>query len=541
MFSSKDLISFVFANEHDTYYGDDLLQRNLNQYLWERLHGNYEAVYFLSAEGSSFRVRSYGDLCCSEYTPGKKKLFAFKGGSEQEEQGNWLQRQLRARTDATAAFVCSMDDFCSVLSDQRWQPVLDAIAEENKRTGIFVLTAPATAERTRELLLTSPVFDRLRETAVTDLRGGTARDLYASLKKRKWDSCVFLNTFNYERIHGLLVHLVMSDRERCVSCEQLDQMTEYLLAYLRDPEFARAEGLLPEETPLEYWMYGELYQWLSNPRNWKKFQARCEAFCQSSYNCANQHSPQVGVLRDLNGYAGRCMKIKLPKWLQNYAEAWEEAQSLLAAIRREVAAPKNRMENQQIVAHAQKLLNQLEAVLDGDVDSYLWILEGLKFCVTEIYETEDQEKTKRILDVLEQIQAAVSEFERCFSLERNVSHLRAHTKEGSLQSITLKTLSSELLALEQQKAGYFDLVRATALSLQMPVKAGTQDGGKTDLGTAVDDFVKILESMQNPKLPVADVVDDPVPESEPEPEPEKEENTEFEFSSDWYSFIPPTN
>ena len=100
MFSSKELISFVFANENDIYYSEDLRKRNLNQYLWETLHENYETVYFLTAEDNRFRVRTFGDLSgdiAGLEKQAKPKLWSFLGSSEQEKFSNWLLRQLCAK------------------------------------------------------------------------------------------------------------------------------------------------------------------------------------------------------------------------------------------------------------------------------------------------------------------------------------------------------------------------------------------------------------------------------------------------------------
>ena len=58
MFSSKELLHLVFADETDTYYGDDLLKLELNQYLWLKLHESYQTVYFLGAAGKTFTIKT---------------------------------------------------------------------------------------------------------------------------------------------------------------------------------------------------------------------------------------------------------------------------------------------------------------------------------------------------------------------------------------------------------------------------------------------------------------------------------------------------
>lgn len=546
MFSSKDLISFVFANENDTYYGDDLLKKDLNQYLWEHLHENYEAVYFLSAEDNSFSVRSYGDIKCSEYTPKKKKIFGLlSSSSEQNELGTWIQRQLCAKPDATAAFVCSLDDFCSVCSDPQWYPILEGIADEKKRTGIFVLTASATAEDSASLLLTSPVFEKLRETAVTDLRDGALRDLYSTLKRRKWDNCVFLNSYTWEQIHGLLLHLIIEHPDRCESSEKLDLMSEYLYTYLHDPDFAREEQLFSEEPITDYPTYEELFMRLKNERTWKKFENKAVLFETGTRKRIHPEmsSNDVAVLRAPNSYAGRCIKLKLPEWLKSDAEATAQAQNILNCICSEVAVPKSKVENPRLVVCAEKLLNQLDIVAIGDTESLSLVLNTLKFCVDHIYSPFNDEKTGRILALLQKEQEAIEIFNQHFTLLRNLSIMQTASTEGKLHSVTLQQLKAELYTIDQIKKRYTDLISAMELEIEMPTKQEPISDMLESLKSELERFEQKLTAPQD-NIPLPEfMTDEPSsPAFIPDPIPEEEEDDEMEFilTQDLYNFIPPT-
>ncbi len=541
MFSSKDLISFVFANENDTYYGEDLLKRDLNQYLWDRLHRNYEAVYFLSAQGSSFQVSSYGDLRCNAYTPGKKKLFGLlSGNAEQTELGGWIQRQLRAKPEGAAAFVCPLDDFCSVLSDPKWYPVLEDIAQEKKRTGIFVLTASTTAEKSADLLLTSPVFEKLRETTVTGLRGGAVIDLYSTLKKRKMDSCVFLNTMSWEQVHGLLLHVVMEHPDRCASCEQLDAMTEYLYAYVRDSEFARTERLIGNGQMAGHLTRVSLYAWLENQRNWKKFEERVALFDPAGRNrMQREWSPaNVAVLRDPGGYAGRCTEIELPGWLSE--EAAQQGQRLLRSIAEQVSSPKNRRENPQIETIAESLLNRLDAVRYGDGESCLWILEALKFCVSQVYSPAEQPRTKRVLEILQTRIDAIDIFDQHFARKRDLQVAENSFGVGKLQNMALHQLKASVAEREKMKESLVDLVRAAELQLEMA-------GSKEDVSGLVDNIRNLIDNFhaepvaqqEAVTLPSWSLEPESKPEPEPEPEPEPVEEPEIFLSMDMWGITPP--
>ena len=194
MFSSNDLISFVFANENDVYYRSDLLKLNLNQHLWHLLHRRFDSVFFLRAEGDCLQPWSFGDSKGGACTKFKDNLIF---GKAEKQLCNWMRDQLRNRAGHTTAIVCSLRDFCQVLSDKRWREPLQGIADDRSRTGIFVLTASPVAEDSVELLLNSPVFEYLRETAITELRGGELRELYSWIKRRKENSCFFFNEFKF--------------------------------------------------------------------------------------------------------------------------------------------------------------------------------------------------------------------------------------------------------------------------------------------------------------------------------------------------------
>lgn len=535
MFSSKELISFVFANENDTYYGDDLLKLDLNQYLWERLHGSYEAVYFLSAEENTFHIRSYGDQCCKEYVPAKKKLFSLGGKTEQREQGNWILQQLRRKSGEAAAFVCPLEDFCAVLSDSRWDAVLEDMAGEKNRTGIFVLTASTTAEKTSALLLESPVFEKLRETAVTDLRAGALRELYSTLKKRKWDNCMFLNIFTWERIRALLMHLVMAYPDRCESCAQLDSLADYLYAYLRDPAIAGEERLLPEDMPAGYLMYETLYEQLEKEYIWRKLLK--QSACYAGGACRDRwenSGTEVPVLRDRNSYAGRCMKIHVPKWAREDEAAGPKIRQKLNSICCQVSAPKNRPENQAIITAAEDLLSQIDAVHACDTDTYVRVLQALEFCVCQVYLAVEDEKTESVLTIIKKQQEAIRFSGDCFILRRELELNRSYSIGGKLQSMALQRMESRLYTTEQIIRKHDDLIVAMEMELKMPAGTGNIAEQLAELERAIENL-QHQETIPEPESePEVVLTPADIPDPEPEPEPE-----DFPLTPDLYSIKPP--
>lgn len=523
MFSSTELISFVFANETDTYFGEDLIKRDLNQYLWDRLHQNYDAVYFLSAEANGFAIHTYGDLCCREYVPRRKTLFSLLGsGSAQNEFGNWLQRQLRGKAGETAAFVCPLEDFCTVLGDSQWDSVLTEIAEMKNRTGIFVLTASATVEKTAKLLLESPVFEKLQETAVTDLRSGAMQKLYGALKNRKWDHCVFLNTFSWERLRTMLLHLVLEHPDRCESCSKLDELTEYLYAYCRNPAFADQEAVFHREMPVDYLLYANLYDQLSTERTWKKFESASKNYQRQEYFRENTKpaATRLPVLRDRNSYAGRCMRIKLPGWIVQKEETAEESAGLLHRICDAVSSPMNRVENPEIISAAEYMLNQLDAAYNCDTETYLHILGALKFCVDHVY-TQSEKETEQLLEVIQKHRDLISICQQHFILERELNLSRSTLTEGKMHSVALQQMEAKLFTLEQLKKKYLDLVSAMELGLKMPVAEGNIKTMLENLEQEIEHFGRLSR--------------DPEVAGPSDEEPEEE----YILTSEFYDFRPP--
>ncbi len=473
MFLSNSLICLVFANDYDTYYSGDLLKLDLNQSLWLRLHSRFDAVYFLSAQGSRFDVRSFGDLSCGKCVL-KWSLFA----TEQQQQGKWLLEQLCGKS-GKAAFVCSVEDFCAVLEDEAWYDVLDAMAREKKRTGCFVLTASATAERSTRLLLESPVFERLQERSITDLRSGSLRNLYESLKNRKGDECVFLNRHSRERLEALLLHLMVQNPQWVDWTIPRSTLAAYLHDWLASPE-AVGGGLFPLELPPYYLRFDELFRRLSDRQTWKTLES------ESLRYAAVKHRPipevQAPVLRARDSYAYRCLGLRLPHWLSD----GDGVRDLLGSIQSTVASPKNRLEDPDIGREAAMLLDRVSQVLQGDEATFVLLLQALEFCVRHVCD----QAAGQVPDILSQYHSALDVSEQCFlhrqDLERNIRLMPA----GPLRDHALTQSRAELAVLEKLGKTYADLIRARILSLKMPGIAQNVTELQKELEQQLDDMLE---------------------------------------------------
>lgn len=514
MFSPTEQISLVFTNKDDLYFGDDLLKLTLNQYLWKELHKTYQAVYFLSATGKSFTVQTFGDAECVPYTP-KHSLFS----SEQSKFSGWLLRQLRE----SAAFVCSLEDFCSVLGQSQWKDTLQSIAREKKRCGSFILTASTADEATGKLLLESPVFQWLQEDSITVIRGGTIRSLYESLLKNKWKSCFFLNAFTQERIHSLLLHIVMEHPDRCCNPQSLNQLAEYLTAYLRDPKLHISQPIFPRSLPIHYLLYRDLYEQLKNEKIWSLLTRLSTGGSKlnSRLSSHDWEDADIPILRDPGCYAGKCLLLRLPKWLLVDEADAAQAEQTLCKIQRQAAFPRNRPENPAIIATIERFLQRLEIVRYGDTGSYLQILEALEFCMNWLYCEEESQ----ILSIIKQMEDTVTICEQCYQLSFNLQ-LQQPQGQNLLHTKSTNQLRENLNVCLELRNRSIDLTKASIIGLSM----STVDAQITQ------QVEQLQEKIQQFGAQLPDTA--PIPEAQAEPEEEEEDLSEFVLTAEDYDIRP---
>lgn len=307
MFLSNELIQLVFADENDVYYGEDLTELDLEQYLWLRLHrSRYSAVYFLRAspKEESFSVRCFaGDRKCRPYDPDQQKGLKWLLGKRENELGKWMLDQLRDRSDP-AALVCPLADFCAVAGQESWEPLLREMAADRKRTGVLVLTAPPEAEGSMDLLLHSRVFEWLADTVILDVRKGNPQNLYGFLRRRKTsEACVFLNAVTEEGLEGLIRCAEFSRPGPILTEEDRTAAAAYLSGYLRTPRLQREEPLFSHNLPGAYLRYKDLRSFLDQDRVWKKLILRSR-----SDRKPEMSGSSLLVCRSTDGKVGDCIE-----------------------------------------------------------------------------------------------------------------------------------------------------------------------------------------------------------------------------------------
>lgn len=508
MFSSEELISYVFANESDLYYGDDLLKLNLNQFLWKQLHKQYETVYFLRAKDGLFQIRTFGDR--KSNPDWKKTSVKLWGKSEAQKQGNWLQRQLDH--DQRCAIVCPLEDFCTVLEETCWEKTLREIAADGNRRGKIVLTVSETAERSHKYLLESPVFDWLGEKAVTDARVGSLRPLYPQLKNGKGDDLVFLNIFTRDRVRSLLMHIMMENPDRFCDGAELEALTVTLVNYLNYTRLQK-EVLFPQvQGPLNYLRYRDLYTQLQDSYVW-------DGLLRLKETCAALESrePKLQILRDKRKFAGKCILLHLPRWIQESEADGQWVEDMVEKIRRGVMVPRNRPENPQIITLIEGYLDRLEGFCEPDIQTFRLVLKAMEFCTQWLHMESDSGEMEEFLKIVRYLDACISGSDRRFRLARDISLYSPECASGSMMTVKLAQMQKDLELQEQKCNQYQQLADVAILDFGMPRDVVNHDNLLKEIDNIIGKEQKQAE--EEKKI----LFDD-----------------DFVFTSEMYGYRPPT-
>lgn len=397
MFSSDILLNYVFADENDTYYRDNLLKFTLDQLLWTKLKDNYSEVLFLDSKDGNYRYWSFkqgekrSDIV-------KKSFLGVQGPNimmNQKKCVRWLVDSLSEQSGI--AIVCTLYDFCELCNDLG-KDFWGKLERNRQRRGILVLKVPIVIEKSQTLFLTSRAFEVLDERAVLDLRTDNLLNMYDYLLQSKDKGCIFLNEFNYENIKGVLTHVMMHDPEKMISEEILEKCINYLVWYFSDSSSYQRHKLFRQRRMLEGFLFRELYQELSNKTTWDNLikyaiETKCEIVAYKKH---------VHMIRDRDSYTGRCMRYELPETACNLdiESADVSLAGMLYDIRKKLIEPKNKEDNAVMVDYLGKFYMQLKSCEDRDIHSLRFILEAILYGVEHLSlsEYDELEKAKMVLE-----------------------------------------------------------------------------------------------------------------------------------------------
>lgn len=559
MFVSNELVQLVFADESDTFYGEDLTELDLEQYLWLRLHrSGYKAVYFLRQDAQrkdGFVVRSMsGDRKCRPFDADQQKGLKKFFGKQENELGKWMQAQLQDKNDP-AAFVCSMGDFCAVASRESWEPVLRGIAEDRKRRGILVLTAPAETADTAELLLGSPVFGLLKDSAILDARGERQQDLFGYLSRRKTrESCVFLNAFTdegREGIEGLVRNMELTRSGPVLTQEERAGAARYLSAYLSSPRMQKEDHLFDYKYPGAYLPYRELHRFLSQEGKWNALLHRAK---NADPDTLAGGKPPL-VFRSRDGEVGDCIErvFSMRRSLVADPLVGEEWDRVLERL----MSPDTGPENKTLSECMDRLTRRLATADRRDAESCRCILEVLRTFCRELCKPGLEEDPDRVncYAALEKSAGLYADaLTRLRDLDTTIHTLSAQSNPAAAASRTMAVAAKKQMEAYRDKVLLFIRTRIDELSIPDSIKG---------IGSMLEDLEELDTEFQAARqteqaaVPAAgfrlpeeesglfrsDFISEPEPEPETEPETESgpetgEEDTET-TRRDLYNAMPP--
>lgn len=489
-----DYIKLMFAREDDTYFCEDLLQLDLDAYLWRKLHREgYDTVYFLEEADNDFQVKTFGDKGADGYK-GRRRLL----GGKMDPFSEWMLEKLKKKT----AIVCRLPDFCRVMEQKNRRggmEALIALGDNPKRKGTLVLVASPVAEDTTGLLLSSPVFGKYDGRClckpITDVRGMSVTGLYERLDKDMQSSCESLSSFTWNRVDTLVRHVLMRYPERVRSEEKIKEISRFLTQYLNHPQLRRKfpfPGNVPGYAP----NHQQIYQWLRDGAVWERLE-RYAGECEDVLEV----TPTL-VIRRADSFAGRCIRMELPA---KELETHEEAAKLLEELRGELASPKNRMENETVKICLEAFLTELVPHPE-DWDTIKRRLFAMRFCTRFLYEDELPNGAATILDNLKHIVRLSSEH---FQRKQNQ---RFYAFGGSeLQAAHERQLNSQLVVVEKQLQQIDSTIRRAIQRLE------TKDAfqSMTELLAEIENGVTNMNAAAEQKETPQDQTPAALPEEDP--------------------------
>lgn len=482
MFSSDELLHFVFANDQDVYYCNSLLTLNLNQYLWLKLHEEgYSCVYFLTPSEEGLCVETFGDQCASPFAPESKFLAFSRIKSRHRALRKWMMDQLLAPQSSRAALIFSIKDFCEYLEADDWIGFLQQLGALERRSGILVLTAPPEAEGSMSYLLHSPVFDRIGDSCILSLRSARSCELYGAMYSSRPGRMLFLYVFTPERIHNLITRLFMELPRRAETCRHGQEIEDFLLQWLNNPElqqYLRGRG---EALPPASGSFRDLFKWLQREGNWTWLQKQADLAANAGgirrwietlgLNWTEPAQEEVRMRRNAGSYAGRCLNLRLNAFCRSEAQDRQTVSELAGDIRRRVSAPMNRDENRKIVQAAEIYLTDLQAAdLSGDYGTVQRLLFSIRFCLQWICTEPDSDEEVSILSVIAILQDYLKISAACYTAQLNYEMFRRNQTGGTnnkLREAQLQRLQTEAMTARRLLEQYDGVVSQEIAKLSL--------------------------------------------------------------------------
>ncbi len=418
MFSSNALMQIVFADPKDIYFPEGILKSDLNSYLWYKLHDKYDTVYFADRDDR-------GDIHVSYYLEAYTDNFRAKGflsKSPQNTLAKWLKKQLRDKKHKSAV-VFSLESFCVLF--RREKEVLSEIrmSKENSEIyGTIVLVAPLNFEKSSKWLLDSHVFDYLDEISVNSLKGYRG-DIYAFLKNRKQEACVFLNLYTRERIYDILNYVMLEDDSKFVNLQSVEYASDYLTQYMNNRYMQMtSKRLFTPDFNLINPAYRDFYMQLKDKSVWNELMKRSREYGgrireKLPNHYIDENSIAFYPLYDDESVHMRCMKLCFAGAIHNAAYD-EPTIDKLNKIYSEASHHKNREKNYQINEKLNKFIDELQRFCKGgDSVTCGRTVSAVLFCIKWIY--ADGRKQEDVMQIINAFEHYIKWSDYCYTMQKN--------------------------------------------------------------------------------------------------------------------------
>ncbi len=271
---TKGFIQMWFAYKDDTYYVNDNIKVNLDQYIYIRNKRDKEdcEVVYLRLTDDAVNFYSFEK---------KKILFSeefiksnVKTTKKREKQFYELQDRLKKWHTVV---VMELNDLYMLYSDELFsQKMSKWIGGKNTEIkGSIAIKCPPCADVLRNYLgsdVGRKILSDLLGERASSLYSTSIEDFFSVLKKIYPDECRFLNELTAERLKTLLTTISWEKPDRFEGVDDLEKTADFLSRYFRDPCLQQKYKLFnaDDTAKANSHKYKELYAILSTEKVWEK-------------------------------------------------------------------------------------------------------------------------------------------------------------------------------------------------------------------------------------------------------------------------------
>lgn len=273
----NDRVRLVFLNPDDMYYFGGVLTSDASRFLWLDFHNmDYDCVYYIYPHQSGIKICDYNDSECQRFTrkasgsgflkktlkvaePDETDYVTVVSGMEFK---TVVLPELRKRKVAIA---CSIQDFQSLISIKEVNSAfLDYIDNRKVNSNLFLLVTSET-----ESILSEDSIRRYLAPSVVELMDGRNNNEDTSIRSELMNSdscsCLFYDSIGRNDANNIILDIVMKDKERFETAEDVGQLTDYLTLI--------SEESVPVDVNFEL-LYKlknrrECHEYIESKRGWK--------------------------------------------------------------------------------------------------------------------------------------------------------------------------------------------------------------------------------------------------------------------------------